>query len=133
MNLDMQPIHWRLRRVKSQVQRLERSYGLFAPRLDDYRLSINPNDDFTEHVERIHMDWRIPEWWSTGIGEVMYHLRSTLDNLVWQLVLANGDTPGNQNEFPVAEDECWYQKRADAKLKGVPEAARSIIDQVQPY
>jgi hypothetical protein len=101
--------------------------------LNDYRLSVEPNDGFTEHVERIHMSWQVPEWWAAGVGEVMYHLRSALDNLVWQLVLANGHEPGNQNEFPIAEDPCWYEKRSGAKLRGVPDAARSVIENVQPY
>jgi hypothetical protein len=131
--LDSQPLRVRLRRVDSQVKRIEASYRRFEPRLERYRLSVEPNDDRTEHIERIYMDWRIPDWWSVAVGEVMHNLRAALDNLVWQLVIGNGHKPGQQHEFPIASDEGWYEKRAPGKLRHVPAAAKRVIDQVQPY
>jgi len=131
--LDKRPLRIRLRRVESQVKRIETSYRRFEPRLERYRLRIEPNEDRTEHIERIYMDWRIPDWWSVAVGEIMHNLRATLDNLVWQLVIGNDHQPGNQHEFPIASDEGWYEERASGKLRHVPEAARTVIDQVQPY
>lgn len=123
----------RLRRVESQIKAIEASYRRFEPRLDRYRLRIEPNEDRTEHVERIYMDWRLPWWWSVAVGEVMHNLRATLDNLVWQLVVASDHQPGQQHEFPIASDEGWYAKRAAGKLRHVPAVTRAIIDQAQPY
>ena len=133
MNLDIEPIRVRLRRVDAQITGVETDYGLLAPRLDDYRFGIDPNEDFTEHIERIYLDWILPEWWAVAVGEIMHNLRATLDNLVWQLVLANDHQPGSQHEFPVANDEGWYKERSPTKLRDVPEAAFPIIQQVQPY
>lgn len=123
----------RLRRVESQIRRIEASYGRFEPRLERYRLRVEPNEDRTEHIERIYMDWHLPDWWSVAVGEIMHNLRATLDNLVWQLVLGADEEPGQQHEFPIASDEGWYEKRAPGKLLHVPAAARTVIDQVQPY
>jgi hypothetical protein len=132
--LDNRSLRIRLRRVESQVKRIEASYRRFEPRLERYRLRVEPNEDRTEHIERIYMDWRIRDWWSVAVGEIMHNLRATLDNLVWQLVIGNNDhKPGKQHEFPIASDEGWYEENAPRKLCHVPAAARTIIDQVQPY
>jgi hypothetical protein len=133
VNLDIEPIRVRLRRVEEQIRLLEADYGHFAHKLDDYGLNVESNDDDTEHVERIQMDWSIPEWWAVGIGEIVHNLRSSLDNLVWQLVIANGHAPGNQHEFLIAEEEAWYDRRSPAKLLNVPEAALAVIQHVQPF
>jgi hypothetical protein len=131
--LDQRSLRIRLRRVESQIRRIEASYSRFEPRLERYRLRIEPNEDRTEHIERIYMDWRIPWWWSVAVGEVMHNLRATLDNLVCQLVIANDHQAGQQHEFPVATDESWYERRAPGKLRHIPATARAIIDEAQPY
>lgn len=133
MDPDLEPIYIRQRRVQSQIRRIEANYRAFAPRLKDYRFSMDVDEGATKHIERIHMAWVIPEAWAVQLGEVMHNLRSTLDNLVCQLVLAEGNKPGNQHEFPVAHEESWYEKRAPEKLAGIPGWARQIIDKVQPY
>ncbi len=47
----------------------------------------------------------VPIEWSVRIGEILYNLRSALDHLVWQLVLANGQEPGRDNQFAIVDDE----------------------------
>ncbi len=42
-----------------------------------------------------------PVEWRIRIGVIAYLLRSSLDHLVWQLVLANGNASDHRNEFPI--------------------------------
>jgi hypothetical protein len=35
-------------------------------------------------------------------GDVLQSVRSSLDYLVWELVIANGEKPGKHNAFPIA-------------------------------
>jgi len=42
-----------------------------------------------------------PVEWRIRIGIIAYLLRSSLDHLVWQLVLASGNAPDHRNEFPI--------------------------------
>ena len=42
-----------------------------------------------------------PIKWSILIGEIAYHLRSSLDHLVYKLVCENGEKPTKQNAFPI--------------------------------
>ena len=42
----------------------------------------------------------IPVDLSLVIGDAVHNLRSALDHLAWQLVLANGQTPTTQTAYP---------------------------------
>ena len=51
-------------------------------------------------------------------GEAAHQLRSALDHLVWQLVIANtGATPtGTKSGFPIFKNEKGYDKRAPSMI-----------------
>lgn len=42
--------------------------------------------------------------WSILTGEIVHHLRSALDHLVYRLVSENGGEPTTQNQFPIVWD-----------------------------
>lgn len=61
-----------------------------------------------------------------------------LDQLVWQLVLANGNDPRTlHTQFPIATDFSVYAKgkrpTRERMLAGVSRRHRRMIDDVQPY
>ncbi len=73
-----------------------------------------------------------PVEWSIRIGEILYNLRSALDHLVWQMVLANGQTPTRKNAFPIVRDEKDWKKEK-SKLKGVTSRVEEMVHRLQPY
>ena len=73
-----------------------------------------------------------PIEWSVRLGEIFHNLRSTLDHLVWQLVLANGENPGRQNAFPIVNAEVDWQNE-ERKLKGVAPDVKAMTRRLQPY
>lgn len=54
------------------------------------------------------------------VGEVAHNLRSALDHLIWQLVLAGGEKPGRANQFPIYVTESDFL----ADVEGRDEARR---------
>jgi hypothetical protein len=47
------------------------------------------------------------------LGEIIHDLRSSLDHVVWQLVIANGSLPGYWNQFPIFSEGSlagWVKK-----------------------
>lgn len=70
---------------------------------------------------------------SIGIlsGEFAFQLRSSLDNLIWQLALLNGRRPDRSISFPILSkpDPKIFQKRT----AGISREARKIIESLQPY
>ena len=69
---------------------------------------------------------------SPMIGDVLYNFRSALDHLVWQLVLANGETPGRNNAFLICDDPKRFEKAAPDRLRGVAQNAVDLIKSFQP-
>jgi hypothetical protein len=67
------------------------------------------------------------------VGEVLFHLRGSLDNLAWQLVLANNGSPDSKTEFPMFKDEPEFDKGAPRKMRGMSDTARAAIKGLQPF
>ena len=76
---------------------------------------------------------KTPIEFSIRVGEIVHNLRSALDHLVWQLVLANGQVPGPKNEFPIFRDSRPYDKGVKGRLNGVAPKAKSRIKSFQPF
>lgn len=67
-------------------------------------------------------------------GEIIHHLRSCLDHLVWQLVLANGKQQPKLQAFPVASSVKKFKEACDrGYIKGISGTAQAIIERLQPY
>ena len=74
----------------------------------------------------------LPPYFSVLIGEIIHHLRTVLDHLVF--VLASGQGNPSRLTFPVCREERGF--RASLKrgaLMGVPEEAVQVIERLQPY
>lgn len=74
----------------------------------------------------------LPHHFSVLIGEIIHHLRTVLDHLVF--VLASGRGNPSRLAFPVCRDERGF--RASLKrgaLRGVPDEAVQVIERLQPY
>jgi hypothetical protein len=66
-------------------------------------------------------------------SDILGNLRSTLDYLVWQLVLIGGRKPGRQSAFPVVKREKDWRVQGGSALKGVPEEWAQLIEAMQPF
>ena len=76
----------------------------------------------------------IPERLPLILGDCLGNLRSTLDYLVEQLVLANGQKPAKSNAFPIALTSDAYREELDrGRLRGVDPDAIAVIKELQPY
>jgi hypothetical protein len=68
------------------------------------------------------------------IGDAIHNLRSALDHLAWQLVVAAGNTPNSQTYFPIYETAEGYNKaKAKGKVKGFNADQMNVLDAMQPY
>jgi hypothetical protein len=68
------------------------------------------------------------------LGDTLNNLRSCLDYLVWELVLAEGKDPSNKNAFPICDTvESFGGELQRGRLNGVHSAVVSHIESSQPY
>src|SRR5258708_7566139 len=69
-----------------------------------YTIALEDDPHTGDEVFRIHgNDFDLPARWSCIVGEAIHNLRSALDHLAWQLVLANNNIPNRSAEFPIFE------------------------------
>jgi len=66
-------------------------------------------------------------------SNVVHQLRSALDNLVWQLVIANGREPSRANAFPIRSDDPGGRRIFNDRLINVHEDHKAVIDRCQPW
>lgn len=76
-------------------------------------------------------------------GDIIHNLRSTFDHIIWQLVLRDGQEPGDWSVFPIYESKTVFlqevkfrkNRRKPSALNGitVDGDAWTIIEETQPY
>lgn len=67
-------------------------------------------------------------------GEVIHHYRSSLDHLVWQLVLTNNGKPSEKHAFPHCTTPQKFKEACRRKiLDGISPEALKLIEESQPY
>jgi len=67
-------------------------------------------------------------------GEIVHHMRSSLDHLIYALVIRNGVSPTFQHQFPICSTEKDFRQAGErCQIKGVGANARRLIRSVQPF
>ena len=92
-----------------------------------------------EREQWVYSIIRVPEFpelieWGVRIGEIVHNLRSSLDLLMWQLVLLRqGRVPDRPHDvyFPIVDDPRDFRKRYAVGL--IEQADVKILDRFQPY
>ncbi len=77
----------------------------------------------------------VPARFGLIAGDMLQCMRSSLDYLVWELVLANGKEPTQQTSFPISLTVKDYKKEVDnrKRLVGVHPDACALVDAMQPF
>ena len=104
---------------------------------EPYVVSTNPDLDTSSYVIRVNVTEQPPPIIPLVFGDCLQQLRSALDYLAWQLVVANGGIPsGTPNagrpptQFPILYRE---NKFGIDVAGGVSPEAIAIIEGLQPY
>lgn len=64
-------------------------------------------------ISRVRTKVPIPSSIPLRIGDCFQNLRSSLDYLVWELVLAVNNTPTNKHQFPICDKAEALKTRSD--------------------
>jgi hypothetical protein len=86
-------------------------------------------------VLRVCLSPKPSESLSLFIEDCLFNARVAVDYIVWQLVLANGKTPGKKNMFPLALTRAEFEQAIGKhrRLNGVSDEALAVIERLQPY
>lgn len=83
---------------------------------------------------RVHLP-KPPQQLPLVIADFLYGIRSSLDHLIWQLVLANPpNQPNGRTAFPICSSPENFKKAKERhRLDGVSVPATALIESLQPY
>lgn len=131
MNGSLEGPRLKIERAKKHIRELDVEVQRFLAR-DPY--SITRQDDSEtgkKSAPIVNVREDPPPCVALLAGDAVHNLRSALDLLVWQLVLANGQTPGDHTTFPILKADS--ESGMDGKIKGVSAPARTAIKALKPY
>lgn len=67
-------------------------------------------------------------------GDCLQNARSSLDYLIWELVLAAKHHPGDRHMFPICTTGASFKKALKSgRLENIDPAAIAVVDTLQPY
>jgi hypothetical protein len=124
-------LQWKLWRARQHYDEFNRELMEYL-RSDLVKTSFAENSTDENKVVEVKSREPVPARFALIAGDFLQNLRSTLDYLVWQLVIANGKTPKRQ-AFPICTTQDGYEKCHDDRLRGIDAEAKAIIDKFQPY
>jgi hypothetical protein len=78
-------------------------------------------------------EWKVLTELGLIFGDVLTNLRATLDYLVWQLVLAARNSPGDEHAFPCVMLARDWASAKGRRLVGIDPAWVDEIEKLQPY
>ena len=128
--------------INAKITRAGDQISLLKAEMDKFSADIRQSIHHEVHEDSGEQVWVFrgatpyaPVEWSIRIGEILYNLRSALDHLVWQMVLANGQIPGRHNQFPIVKNESGWQQVTTKRnvLEGVSPSVKSTVKRLQPY
>jgi hypothetical protein len=110
---------------------LQLAYMEAKPR--PYHIVTTPNSDFTEHVTQLRYDEPIPLELSIIFGEIIYDLRSALDQCVFQLALNQTGVGQDQTMFPIYDSPDKFRDNGQRRIEVIGDGPRALIESLQPY
>jgi hypothetical protein len=126
--------------VLAKLERADEHWVAFDELLGEF-LASQPYSIYTEYD--LKTGWHSLRWnvlrepplerLALLFGDMISNLRTTLDYLVWQLVLAGGSRPGRRTGFPVVRKEKDWEVQSKAALRGVAPEWVAEIRALQPF
>jgi hypothetical protein len=122
----------KIERAKENIKNLETEITAFV-QTDNY-VVIRNVDHKTMECTFTALPQSIPLRFPVLAGEVVHHLRSSLDHLIWALVLSRHKAPDFKVQFPICTTEQEFlAARKRGIVKGVSDRAQTILQSLQPY
>ena len=126
-------VRWKLIRAQEHLDELRSQVQRFYQK-NPAKVVRQPDGSPDEFVGRVMCDVSVPGKIPMIIGDFLTNVRSSLDYLIWELILAANNSPTDKNMFPICTtSEAFDHQLARHRLDGVPVDAITEIRALQPY
>jgi hypothetical protein len=129
-----------LENVRLKHGRAKAYYEEYLRELGEF-FNANPLD-VSSHMDSVESTHRfvanqpavVPPKFGLIAGDLIQCLRTCLDYLVWELVLAGGGQPNQKHMFPITTSKSNFADQVKRRrLDGIDQAAIVEIEKLQPY
>ena len=125
-------IETKIERAEKHIRDLENAIKSFI-KTNPYAVLGQQDAETGMYVYKLKIVRHPPLGWSAILGDAIHNLRSALDILVWQLILAEGNKPSRKNAFPVSSSPKGFESHLKEKVKGVSPQALELFKAAEPY
>jgi hypothetical protein len=134
--LKLQRAHFHLKMLAQHFEafhgRVPKPYYLTVERETDVE------EEFTPHMEQwavfFHVREPPPLWFSPIIGDFFHAIRSALNYLAYELVVLNGNQPGDRIQFPIFPSHSEFKgKKGQQQVAGICDRHVALLERFQPY
>jgi hypothetical protein len=133
----------KLERAQEHLDALEHEARVFV-HSNPYRLVFQFNHETGWHDGHVRVIRDPPLRLATILGDAIQNARASLDHLIVQLVIANGEKPIRPNAFPIHKDVRAFingvgrygrnpRRTRYSPLRGVDRESWALIERLQPY
>jgi hypothetical protein len=138
LNHPLWPIRAKIARSDYHLNILGEKIRAFLDR-EPQTFSAESDDETREYVWRVSVRESPDPRWGLLISEIVHHLNSSLDHLVWLIASLHnpGDAPRDTG-FPIAKGvgdfrRMWTRSSGYYRVRALPVHAQAIIEDEQPY
>jgi hypothetical protein len=125
-------IRLKIKRADKHIAELQTAILAFKA-TDPHEVTAKRDPQTRKPIYYVHKADPVPEDIALIAGDVIQNLRSAVDHLAYQLVLAAGNTPDIATSFPIFDTSDKYESGKNGKVKGMDPVAIKAIDAVEPY
>lgn len=93
--------------------------------------TVEVTEESGEHVVVLVGARQVPAEVGLTVGDAVNAMRSSLDNLVWQLGLTVAEEPWKRLSWPASQGGEPAVPDNDTRLRGLPDAARELVREMQ--
>lgn len=127
----------KLARAKEHLLQLNSLVGAYLSAEENFKLVLNrqPSNPRLVLVE-FHVREQPPQKLGVIVGDCLHNMRSALDHLAWQCVLANNGTPTRNTYFPIHYKGAQLNPKSRKPLSIEGSVSKSVIEFIglkQPY
>lgn len=123
----------KLDRADVHLEGLDRALEEFV-KDEPYKLRTEVEAQTRYNVVRLDSRKEVPPWFSAAVGDVLFNLRSGLDQLAFALATKNGPLKRERDsEFPIFLEERSFLNAIPQKIGNVSVEAQTVIEGLQPY
>jgi hypothetical protein len=116
----------RINRAKELLEGLKKEVAAFFD-TKPYEAVVEEEAETGDLVVKVKIRAQPPEQWKITIGEIIHHLRASLDLWIHDLIIKNGNTPTRDTGFPIFDNEADFKKLGNAKLVGIDTNSLAFI------